>query len=131
MRILTPDKDLGQCLRADKVVQVDRIRNKLITEATQLKDKGLKPQSVPDFLALVGDTADGIPGIETRGRVKFPLIVKPSRSDASMGISRHSVVADWEELTRRAPRSRTSPAPTAARGGHRRVAAGRRGRPRG
>ncbi len=67
VRILTPDKDLGQCLRGDKVVQVDRIRNKLITEASQLKDKGLKPQSVPDFLALVGDTADGIPGIDGWG----------------------------------------------------------------
>ncbi|MBS1151780.1 MAG: D-ala D-ala ligase family, partial [Myxococcaceae bacterium] len=37
----------------------------------------------------------------TKGRMKFPLIVKPSRSDASLGIGRHSVVADWEELTRR------------------------------
>jgi 5'-3' exonuclease len=67
VRILTPDKDLGQCLRADRIVQVDRMRNKLITEETQLKEKGLSPQSVPDFLALVGDTADGIPGLDGWG----------------------------------------------------------------
>ena len=67
VRILTPDKDLGQCLRGDRVVQIDRMRNKLITEASQLADKGLAPQSVPDFLALVGDTADGIPGIDGWG----------------------------------------------------------------
>ena len=67
VRILTPDKDLGQCLRGERVVQVDRMRSKLITEASQLKDKGLLPSSVPDFLALVGDTADGIPGIDGWG----------------------------------------------------------------
>jgi 5'-3' exonuclease len=67
VRILSPDKDLGQCLFGDRVVQVDRIRNTLFTEASQLEHKGLVPQSVPDFLALVGDTADGIPGIEGWG----------------------------------------------------------------
>ncbi len=67
VRILTPDKDLGQCLTGERVVQVDRMRSKLITEATQLTDKGLHPSSVPDFLALVGDTADGIPGIDGWG----------------------------------------------------------------
>lgn len=67
VRILTPDKDLGQMLAGDRVVQVDRIRNKLITEASQLTDKGLTPASVPDFLALVGDTSDGIPGIDGWG----------------------------------------------------------------
>ncbi len=67
VRILTPDKDLGQCLSGDRVVQVDRIRQKLITEATLRADRGYGPTSVPDFLALVGDTADGIPGIEGWG----------------------------------------------------------------
>ncbi len=67
VRILTPDKDLGQCLQGERVVQVDRMRNRLITEATQLKDKGLHPDSVPDFLALVGDTSDGIPGLDGWG----------------------------------------------------------------
>lgn len=67
VRILTPDKDLGQCLRGEKVVQVDRIRKKVITEASHRADKNLAPASVPDFLGLVGDTADGIPGLEGWG----------------------------------------------------------------
>ena len=67
VRIMTPDKDLGQCLVGESVVQVDRIRNKLITEATVRRDKGYGPKSVPDALALMGDTADGIPGLDGWG----------------------------------------------------------------
>jgi 5'-3' exonuclease len=67
VRILTPDKDLAQVLSGERIVQVDRIRQKLITEETLWRDKKLRPASVPDFLALVGDTADGIPGLEGWG----------------------------------------------------------------
>ena len=67
VRILTPDKDLGQVLSGERIVQVDRIRRKLITEETLWRDKHLRPVSVPDFLALVGDTADGIPGLDGWG----------------------------------------------------------------
>ncbi len=67
VRILTPDKDLGQVLSGLRIVQVDRIRQKVITEETLWADKHLRPASVPDFLALVGDTADGIPGLEGWG----------------------------------------------------------------
>jgi 5'-3' exonuclease len=63
VRILTPDKDLGQSLSGTRVVQVDRIRGKVIDEAALLERRGIRPESVPDFLALVGDDADGIPGI--------------------------------------------------------------------
>jgi 5'-3' exonuclease len=63
VRILTPDKDLGQCLAGSRVVQVDRIRNREIDETALLERRGIKPSSIPDFLALVGDDADGIPGI--------------------------------------------------------------------
>jgi 5'-3' exonuclease len=63
VRVLTPDKDLGQCLDGTRVVQVDRVRKKLIDEEALLANKGIAPASVPDWLALVGDTADGIPGI--------------------------------------------------------------------
>jgi 5'-3' exonuclease len=63
VRILTPDKDLGQSLRGRSVVQVDRIRAREIDAATLLADKGVAPESIPDLLALVGDTADGIPGL--------------------------------------------------------------------
>jgi len=63
VRILTPDKDLGQCLRGQKVVQVDRIRRRLIDEEALLAQRGVRPASIPDWLALVGDTADGYPGL--------------------------------------------------------------------
>jgi 5'-3' exonuclease len=63
VRILTPDKDLGQCLRARQVVQVDRIRSREIDVDTVLAVRGVEPASIPDLLALVGDTADGIPGL--------------------------------------------------------------------
>ncbi|HEY6098508.1 MAG TPA: 5'-3' exonuclease H3TH domain-containing protein [Anaeromyxobacter sp.] len=63
VRILTPDKDLGQCLAGRRVVQVDRIRNREIDEEALLGRRGIRPESVPDWLALVGDDADGIPGL--------------------------------------------------------------------
>lgn len=67
VRILTPDKDLGQALRGAQVVQLDRIRRTLTDEAALLARRGIRPESVPDWLALVGDDADGIPGVEGFG----------------------------------------------------------------
>lgn len=67
VRILTPDKDLNQALRGERIVQVDRIRRRVLTEATLRADKRIGPASVPDWLALVGDTADGIPGLDGWG----------------------------------------------------------------
>jgi 5'-3' exonuclease len=63
VRILTPDKDLGQVLSGDRIVQVDRIRRKVIDEAAMRARRGVAPASIPDYLGLVGDTSDGIPGI--------------------------------------------------------------------
>ncbi|MEM9620590.1 MAG: 5'-3' exonuclease H3TH domain-containing protein [Pseudomonadota bacterium] len=63
VRIMTPDKDLGQCVRAQRVVQVDRMRQRVIDEQGVLQRHGVGPDCIPDWLALVGDTADGIPGI--------------------------------------------------------------------
>ena len=63
VRILTPDKDLGQCVDGTRVVQIDRIRRKLIDEDAVRAARGVAPVSVPDLLALVGDAADGIPGL--------------------------------------------------------------------
>jgi 5'-3' exonuclease len=63
VRLLTPDKDLGQVLDGDKVVQVDRVRRRLLTQETLHAKWNIGPSSVPDFLALVGDAADGIPGL--------------------------------------------------------------------
>jgi 5'-3' exonuclease len=63
VRILTPDKDLGQCLRGNKVVQVDRIRNKELDEEGLVALRGVPPAAIPDWLALTGDDADGVPGL--------------------------------------------------------------------
>lgn len=63
VRILTPDKDLGQCVRGVEIVQVDRMRRKIIDEAAVRAVRGVSPASIADLLALVGDAADGIPGI--------------------------------------------------------------------
>jgi 5'-3' exonuclease len=61
--IWTPDKDLAQCVVGDHVVQVDR-RSGQIRNADGVRTKyGVRPEHIPDFLALVGDTADGYPGI--------------------------------------------------------------------
>jgi 5'-3' exonuclease len=67
--IWTPDKDLAQCVDGDRVVQIDR-RSKEIRNALAVEKKfGVKPKLIPDFLALVGDTADGYPGIAGIGKV--------------------------------------------------------------
>jgi 5'-3' exonuclease len=66
--IWTPDKDLGQCVLGDRVVQVDR-RGRKILNAEGIREKfGVEPSLIPDFLALVGDAADGYPGIPGIGR---------------------------------------------------------------
>ncbi len=63
VRILTPDKDLGQCVVGSQVVQVDRMRERLLDETGVRARSGVAPESIPDYLALVGDDADGIPGL--------------------------------------------------------------------
>ena len=66
--IWTPDKDLAQCVRDDRVVQVDRKTNG-IRNAAAIKEKyGVVPEHIPDFLALVGDSADGYPGLAGIGK---------------------------------------------------------------
>lgn len=63
VRIMTPDKDLGQCVSGTRVVQVDRMREKEYDEEAIRALRGVAPRSIPDLLALIGDDADGIPGI--------------------------------------------------------------------
>lgn len=65
--ICSPDKDLCQCVRSDLVVTLDRRRN-IVLDAAGVREKfGVSPESIPDYLALVGDAADGIPGIARWG----------------------------------------------------------------
>jgi 5'-3' exonuclease len=61
--ICTPDKDLSQCVVGARIVQLDRRRDTLRDEAGVVAKFGVKPQSVPDYLAVVGDSADGFPGV--------------------------------------------------------------------
>jgi 5'-3' exonuclease len=62
--LCTPDKDLGQCVTEDgRIVQFDRRKETLIDYVGVIAKFGVLPSSIPDYLALVGDTADGIPGV--------------------------------------------------------------------
>ncbi|HWF16038.1 MAG TPA: 5'-3' exonuclease H3TH domain-containing protein [Acidimicrobiales bacterium] len=65
--ICTPDKDLGQCVRGKRVVQLDRRQRLLIDEDGVVAKFGVSPASIPDYLALVGDSADGFPGLSGWG----------------------------------------------------------------
>lgn len=95
--IWTPDKDLAQCVRGERVVQIDR-KSKQIRDADGVRQKfGVEPSLIPDFLALVGDSADGYPGISGIGAVsaarllnrhgaieKFPPAVLGNRLDQAL-----------------------------------------------
>jgi 5'-3' exonuclease len=61
--ICTPDKDLAQCVADPKVVQLDRRQQRVFDEAAVKEKFGVEPKSIPDWLALVGDNADGFPGL--------------------------------------------------------------------
>src|SRR4030095_6521193 len=65
--ICAPDKDLGQCVRGTRVVQLDRRRNITRDEAGIVAKFGVRPASIPDYLALVGDASDGYPGLQGWG----------------------------------------------------------------
>lgn len=73
--ICTPDKDLGQCVRGTRVVQLDRRRETLRDEPGVLSKFGVPPQSIPDYLAVVGDSADGFPGISGWGPKAAALVL--------------------------------------------------------
>jgi 5'-3' exonuclease len=82
--IWTPDKDLGQCVRDDRVVQIDR-KSGNIRNAAAVKEKfGVSPGLLPDFLALVGDSADGYPGISGIGK-----------TTAASLLNRHGPIEDF------------------------------------
>jgi 5'-3' exonuclease len=75
VRILTPDKDLGQCLISERVVQVDRRQRKVVNEAVFRAERGFGPSSMPDFLALTGDAADGFPGLPGFGKKSAAILI--------------------------------------------------------
>jgi 5'-3' exonuclease len=73
--IVTPDKDLGQCVVGTRVVQFDRRKREIIDEAGVREKFGVEPQSIPDYLGLVGDTADGFPGLQGWGAKSASLVL--------------------------------------------------------
>jgi 5'-3' exonuclease len=102
--ICTPDKDLAQCVRGDRIVQLDRRKRLVIDEDGVLEKFGVLPASIPDYLALVGDSADGFPGLPGWG----------SRSAASILHRWNHLEAippepsDWDVELRGAERLRTA-----------------------
>jgi 5'-3' exonuclease len=76
VRVLTPDKDLSQCVRGRRVVLVDRMRKRVTDEDEVIRRRGVPPRSIPDWLALVGDAADGIPGIPGFGEKSAASVLR-------------------------------------------------------
>jgi 5'-3' exonuclease len=73
--ICTPDKDLAQCVRGNRVVQLNR-RTRVVRDQAGVVEKfGVMPESIPDYLALVGDTADGYPGLPGWGAKSTAAVV--------------------------------------------------------
>jgi 5'-3' exonuclease len=88
--ICTPDKDLGQCVVGTRVVQLDRRRKVVRDEAGVVSKFGVLPQSIPDYLAVVGDSADGFPGVPGWGE-------KAAAGTLSRYLRLEDVPRDWRE----------------------------------
>jgi len=88
--ICTPDKDLAQCVRGTRVVQLDRRRRVTLDEAAVVRKFGVLPESIPDYLALVGDAADGYPGLPGWGAKSAAAVLAKFRH-------LESIPADWRE----------------------------------
>jgi 5'-3' exonuclease len=73
--ICTPDKDLGQCVRGERVVCLDRRKGAIVDEGAVRARFGVGPESVPDWLALVGDSADGYPGLAGWGAKATTIVL--------------------------------------------------------
>ena len=86
--VCTPDKDLAQCVRGTRVVQLDRRKRTIRDEAGVVAKFGVPPASIPDYLALVGDSADGYPGLRGWGPNSAAAVL------AKFG-HLHAIPADW------------------------------------
>jgi 5'-3' exonuclease len=88
--VCTPDKDLAQCVRGTRIVQLNRRTREVLDEAGVVKKFGVPPASIPDYLALVGDAADGYPGLRGWG---------PKSTAAVLARFGHleAIPADWRE----------------------------------
>jgi 5'-3' exonuclease len=88
--ICTPDKDLAQCVQGKRVVQLNRRSRLTLDEDGVIQKFGVSPESIPDYLALVGDAADGYPGLPGWG-------AKSSAAVLAKFIHLESIPADWRE----------------------------------
>jgi 5'-3' exonuclease len=88
--ICTPDKDLAQCVRGTRVVQLDRRKNVTRDQSGVVAKFGVEPGSIPDYLALVGDSADGFPGLPGWGAKSAAAVLAKFNH-------LESIPADWRE----------------------------------
>jgi len=88
--ICTPDKDLAQCVRGTRIVQLHRRTRVTLDEAAIVAKFGVSPPSIPDYLALVGDAADGYPGLPGWG-------AKSTAAVLAKFVHLESIPADWRE----------------------------------
>lgn len=100
----TPDKDLAQCVRGDRIVQLDRRTRELRNESAVRHKFGVPPTSIPDWLALVGDSADGYPGLPGWGAVSAATVL--ARYQHLEHIPK--VAAEWDVSVRGALRLATT-----------------------
>ena len=102
--VCTPDKDLAQCVRGTRVVQLDRRTREIRDEAGVVKKFGVRPSSIPDWLALVGDSADGYPGLPGWGAVSAAAVL--ARYESLEAIPK--LATDWSVSVRGALRLATT-----------------------
>ena len=102
--VCTPDKDLAQCVRGDRVVQLDRRTRELRNEAAVHQKFGVVPASIPDWLALVGDSADGFPGLAGWGAVSAATMLARYRHLEHIP----KLAAEWDVPVRGALRLATT-----------------------
>jgi 5'-3' exonuclease len=97
--ICTPDKDLAQCVRGERVVLRDRRREKTVDEAGVVARWGVAPESIPDYLGLVGDAADGFPGLPGWGEKSAAAVLGKFGHYEAIP----AAVGDWHVDVRSAP----------------------------
>jgi 5'-3' exonuclease len=98
--ICTPDKDLGQCVQDTRVVQLDRRKRVVVDEQGVIDKFGVRPASIPDYLALVGDSADGFPGLSGWGSKSAAAVL--ARWGRIEDVPPDA--ADWDVSVRGAPK---------------------------
>ena len=108
--VCTPDKDLSQCVRGRRVVQLDRRKDVITDEEAVRARYGIGPESIPDWLALVGDSADGFPGLAGWGKQSASTVLGHYAHIEAIP----AAVNDWDPDLRRSVRSAAKLADTLA-----------------